>query len=159
MSVPTTNIGSNPYSSPSQASPARRSQESEGTRPLFSMTQIAMATFFGTIGAGATLMAINYVRLRKTNAAVIAMAVGLLALIAVLAVSFAMSASSIGSLRMIVLIAQVLGMKQLAAKLFVQQYNSEKFQRSSNWAVVGIALTWLVAVLGAAVAFVIALGL
>lgn len=156
MSVQTSNFDSNPYSMPRQVAKA---QDTGAAQPLFSLTQVAVATFFGSVAAGATLMAVNFLKMQKTKEAIVTMAVGLLGLVAVIAGSLALTRIDASSLRMIIVIAQVLGVKYFSSKMFEKEYSQEDFQSSSNWAVLGVALLWIGIIAGIAVALLMAVAL
>lgn len=156
MSVQTTNLSANPFTSPQHSSSVR---PASSVKSLYSATQVAVATFVGGIAAGATLMAINQYRLRQKTAAMATMLIGVLILSAVLATSFALSSAGASGIGTFILLAQVFGARHVASKLFGDQYSATDFTSGSNWAVAGISILWSIIVLAAAVGGVIALGI
>src|SRR5262245_21403649 len=57
----------NPYASPAIAEPLQLPQGDAGL-PLFSLTAVTVATFFGSFAAGVVIMAINYARTGRAAA-------------------------------------------------------------------------------------------
>lgn len=108
---------------------------------LFDMTSIGIATFVGSPIAGTALMAINYRRLGRPRAAVIALASGIVGTAAaMLAATFFVSSSAVSSAGAAALFAvtyqTIKGIQGPAIERHLDQGGS----RSSRWAAFGISV-------------------
>jgi len=74
----------NPYASPVAEEP-QLSAGDGAAPPLYSATAVSIATFFGSLAAGAVIMAINYARCGRPSAAWWTIGLGLLATLAFMA--------------------------------------------------------------------------
>jgi hypothetical protein len=121
---------------------------------LHSVKAIALATFLGSIFAGAVLLAINFRRLGKRGMVVPTILAGLAALAVLIGIGFAMP----GAPGFIFVIAQIALVRVVATKTqgeALQQHESRGGKIASGWKAAGVGTICLVGVF--AVIFAIAL--
>ncbi len=127
----------NPFSSPS----AKANSDSVAS-PLFSQTQIGIASFLGSALAGMTLVAINHFRLNNILSGVASLLLG----IAIVAVIIPLG--MILPIPGVVFSFVQMGVARMIAKTwFAKQYESNEAMNVGNgsgWVVAGITVTWIV---------------
>ena len=139
------------FGSPAHTTPlAEATQQAIPSYRLFDMTSIGIASFIGSPIAGTALMAINYRRLGRPKAAVIALASGIVGTAAamVAATFFASSApvSSVGAATLFAATYQTIKAIQGPA---IERHLNAGGSRSSRWAAFGISIVVCAALVAA----------
>lgn len=132
----------NPYQSPQTNDAARPPGESEGTPSytLYSARDVGWATFFGSVLAGAVVLAINYYRLGNAVATLVSLLLGMAGLVLSVAIGFLLP-EEIPNLPVTLLFVAVMwGVAQSLQGELVAEHLRRGGQKASTWAAVGIGV-------------------
>ena len=125
-------------------------QEPIPSYTLFDSTSVAIATLLGSPIAGTGLMALNYQRLGKKNAAITALAIGIAATGVAIAFgnhvpTYATTGIAVG------LLVTTMNLARSLQGATVKQHVLRGGQLGSRWAAAGLGLVLLVVILGGAI--------
>jgi len=139
-----------PYAPP--ATPADpRGSDARGSLPgaavpLYSANQVALATFFGTVLGGSIVLALNERRLGRSQAALVAVALGVLGTLVVVGLAFVLPDGAPSAPFGLV---SILALRAIAARrqqALFDQHVGFGGKRASSWAAFGLGLASLVVV-------------
>ena len=149
MSRTATNL--NPFQAPAIASPRVRTKTSQ-LPPLFSDRHIYLASFLGTPLAGSLLMARNHQRCRDVPSAVITVAGGAVATVAIIAATMMFGEMLPPTSGIFIGIGYGMVMQSIAKRVFGKRLEAAPAVSHGNWKAAGVAglcLVGIVAVLAA----------
>lgn len=139
-----------PYAPPANPMDSRAS-DARGSLPgaavaLYSANQVALATFFGTVLGGSIVLALNERRLGRSQAALVAVALGVLGTVVTVGLAFILPDGAPSAPFGLV---SILALRAIAARrqqALFDQHVGFGGKRASSWAAFGIGLASLVAV-------------
>ncbi len=145
----------NPYAPPKAALESQASNLATPTVKLFSISGIGIATFFGSILAGAIIMAINFRRLNQAGQANMAVLLGFITTTAILVLSAFLPENFPGVVLTVVQLFAMIKIAQSNQGPAIADHLSAGGKLSSNWSAFGISLLVIIPIIVVIFMFII----